>query len=61
MMTAGPLVVKNMDPNPAHDADKEDEDKNTIINDFYKGDEKDVGRDGICSIPPQTTQHAIAA
>jgi len=61
-MTVGPLVVKHYhDPNPAHDADKEDDDKDTVINDVHEGDDNDEGRKGIGSLPPQTTHHAVAA
>ena len=61
MMAAGPLVFKHHDPNPAHDEDKEDDDKDTVIDDIQNGDDHDEGGNGIGSIPPQTTRHAVAA
>ena len=61
IMAAGPIVFQHHDPNPALDADREDDDKNTVLNDFHKGDDHDVGRNGNGSLPPQTTQHAVAA
>lgn len=61
IMAAGPLVFQHHDPNPAHEDDKDDDYNTTVINDLHEDDDHDEGRDGIGSIPPQTTHHAVAA